>query len=69
MAKSAIKYCRKCKQYTRQTYVGKIKEPEDNTFNCLATIATLGGYQIAKRIMDDSQKCFECSRCGRIAPE
>lgn len=69
MAKTLIRYCRKCNQYTRQTYVGKLKEPEDRMFNCLATMATLGGYQIAKRLMDDSPKCYECSRCGRITKE
>lgn len=66
MAKNTIRYCRKCKQYTRQSYVGKLKEPEDHAFNCFATIATLGMYQISKRIMEDSVKCYECSRCGRI---
>lgn len=69
MAKTKIQYCKKCGEYTRHIYAGKLKEAEDASFNRFATVMTLGGYQIAKRLMDDSPKCFECSKCGRISKE
>lgn len=66
MAKIQVKFCKKCGEYTKHSYVGKLKEPEDHAFNCFATMMTLGMYQISKRIMDDSPKCFECNKCGHI---
>ena len=69
MKRTEIKYCKKCGEYTKHTYIGKLKEAEDASFNRLATIMTLGGYQVAKRLMDDSPKCFECIACGHISKE
>ena len=65
MAKTKIQYCKECNTFTEHTYVGKLKE-EDASFNRFATIITLGGYQVAKRLLDDSPKCFKCSKCGNI---
>ena len=67
MAKKKIQYCNRCGEYTRHIYIGKLKEAEDPAFNRIATVMTLGGYQIAKRLMDESPKCFECTQCGLIS--
>lgn len=69
MAKTKIQHCKKCNALTEHTYVGKLKEAEDDSFNRFATIMTLGGYQVAKRLLDDSPKCFKCSKCGNICKE
>lgn len=69
MAKTQVKFCKKCGEYTNHSYVGKLKEPKDHAFNCFATMMTLSMYQISNRIMDDSPKCFECNKCGHIFKE
>lgn len=69
MAKTKIQHCKKCNGFTEHTYVGKLKEAEDASFNRIATIMTLGGYQVVKRLLNDSQKCFKCSECRNICKE
>lgn len=64
-----IQYCKNCGCLTEHSYAGKLKNEEDTSFNRFATIITLGGYQIAKKLFDDSPKCFKCNKCGHISKE
>lgn len=66
---ATVRYCKKCNEYTNHIYVGELKEAEDASFNRFATIMTLGGYQAARRFIDDSPKCLACSKCGNIFKE
>jgi hypothetical protein len=68
MAKTQVKFCSKCDNYQRHTYIGKPAESqEEKSFNFVATLMTLGAYQIPKRLFDDRPKFWECNKCGYIS--
>lgn len=67
MAKMKVRYCRKCLNYTEQTYKGKPEKSQfDKDFAIVANIMSLGGYTIAEKLFDDRPKLWKCSRCGNI---
>lgn len=67
MAKIQVRYCRKCMNYTEQTYKGKPEKSKfEKDFGLAASIATLGGYVISEKLFDDRPKFWKCSRCGNI---
>lgn len=68
MAKSGIKFCRNCGCKTKQIYKGK--EPrtqEDIEFVRLAAVATLGGFLIAEKLMDNRPSIWECENCSYVS--
>lgn len=67
MAKTQIRYCRRCMNYTEQTYKGKaVKSQFEKEFDRAAAIATLGAYLLVAKVSDDRPKFWKCSRCGNI---
>lgn len=69
MAKVKVKFCKFCGNYTQQTYVGKAeKSMDEKSFDRMATIMTLGAYQISKRLCgEDTPKLWKCEQCQNIS--
>ncbi len=67
MAKTQIRYCNRCMNYTEQVYKGKPSKSQfEKEFDRVASVATLGAYVLAAKLFDDRPNFWKCSRCGNI---
>lgn len=67
MARTYIRKCKKCGEYTEHVYKGK--EPlssEDKFMHIILALVTSGLWLIFAAIFDDRKKFWECSKCGHI---